>query len=361
MPASISPTPTYPIPGERVEISFAGLNAATNAVQLFAVTAPAGSALDTRIKESTKNRVRVFDGDTATKWIFEPDKGGVYTFTLEELTRVSPSLGMFAGDLGGTSSPTAVATTIVTLSVGQKLTHQLGTSQDSAELVVFIWGDYVRATTLPVHGIASPAIINPSSATAAAAIEATDVVAAIAALIDIDAGSILGSVATVFASLRDAYQAHALNATHHNVDDDVNTIGDGFVATSPKAAENSINELRRQLAAHMENPTDSGGTTRPHDAVDGANAFMTSGASTDAATHYAALVDAWIVYSGHIATGSPVHNSADVTNTAPTLSPLMTLHRRFFEAIADQSPSPPAATNAGVTTLAQRAGFKEAE
>lgn len=358
MAAALTLSPEYPIPGEKVRVSFTGLDSATTTVKLFSTIAPDGSELASQIQAATKSRVTVHGGDSSAVWGFVPDLGGVYTFVLEEYAAASPHKGTFAGDTRGAPSPTIVASTVLTLSVGQRLSHTLGTSQDSAELDVFVWGASVLPTTLEQHGVVTPAIVNPSSEAAAAAVEDSAVVTALGGISG-TASVVIGDLASVFASLRNAYQGHYANAVAHNLDDDVNTIGDGYVATSPKAAENSINELRRMFQGHLDNPEDLAGAGRPHDAVDGTNALVLSGASSDPATHVAALVDLWIAYSAHIALASPVHNSADVTNTAPALSPLMTLHRRFFEALANLSPSPPAATNSAVTTLAT-AGFKEA-
>jgi hypothetical protein len=357
--ASLTLTPTYPIPSEQVSVAFAGLAATTNFVRAFVTAAPKGSELYKRLQTETKERIQVHAGPSDKPWLLTPDVGGVYTYTLEEYQRIDPSAGMFQDDPGGAPSPTVTASGSVTLRIGQKLKHRLGTDRDSAELQVYVWADTVRPTTLEVHGEVTPAIVNPSSPAAEAAIEASAVVTAVDALTNQTATTIVGSEATVFASLRDAYQAHVANATFHNAADATNTIGDGYVATSPKASEASINELRRQLRAHMAN-TVASSATAPHDNPDGTNAFVTPGASSDPVSRIAALVDTWIVYSGHIATASPVHNSADGPNTAPPLSFLMTVHRRFFEALANTSPAAPAATNSAVTTLAQLAGFKEA-
>lgn len=356
---SLTLKPTYPIPGEAVEVTFSGLNSASNFVALYPTAAPEKSAIYMRLKESTKSRVKEHSGDSNVKWRFVPDVGGVYTFDLEEFTNVPPSLGTHAGDTRGATSPTINATTSVTLRVGQKMTQKIGTANDNATLEVFVWADTIRPTTLEVHGVATPRLTAPTSEAAAAAIEDSDVVEAVEVLANKSAGTIIGSIASIYEDLRDAYQGHIVNATHHNAADTHNTIGDGFVATSPKAAENAINELYRQFESHQQNNVESGGTI-PHNAVDGINPLVTGGASADPTTQIAALVDLWIAYSDHIATASPVHNSADVTNTAPSLSLLMTVHRRFFEALASQSPAPPAATNEAVTTLAQLAGFSEA-
>jgi hypothetical protein len=193
---------------------------------------------------------------------------------------------------------------------------------------------------------------------AAAAIEDSSVAGAVTALDGQTATAIVGSISTVFASMRDAFQGHLANATHHDAADTTNTIGDGYKATTAKGAEDGLNALFRAYAGHLSNVVASG-STAPHNLVDGTNGTVTTGASQGADTKIAALADMWIAYTANIADAA-VHNSADVTNTPPSLSPLMTVHRYFFEALASQSPSPPTGQNAAVTTLAQLAGFSEA-
>lgn len=350
--------PEYPIPGEQVEVTFTGLDSDTNFVEVFAISAPEKSSLHTRIEESTKERVRVHSGESSRSWIVKPDVGGVYTYTLTEQTITSPSLSGFHKDPGGAPSPVIVASTTLTLVVGQKLTHPLGTSKDFAELTLFVWNDTIRATTLEVHGIVTPAILNPSSVMAASAIEDTSVSGAVAVLIESTATTIVGNIATVFAGMRDDYQAHIANATHHNAADTTNTIGDGYTATTAPGAEDGINALFQAYAGHLSNIVTSPATA-PHDLVDGSNGTVTGGAGQGAETKIAALADFYIAYSAHIANAS-IHNSADVTNTLTALPPLMNLHRYFFEALASQTPTTPTGQNSAVATLAQLAGFTEA-
>jgi hypothetical protein len=361
--AALAASPERPIPRQTVKITFTGLASGTNQVRVFAVAAPEGSEVRQQMDRATADRPRLHEGPVDVPWDFTPDRGGVYRFLVEELQVQSASRAMFQGDPAGAPQTEILATSTVVLRVGQRLQLPLGVSPNTAQLRVFVWGDTIRPTTVAVHGEATPAVVSPTTLTATNAASATDVLTAVAALANETADDVIGNPASVFSSLRTAYAAHIANATPHAAADTHNTIGAGYAASNPSALIRAINRLRQQLRGHQDNLVDRSDPestpTAPHTSPDGINQYLTAGAA-DAASAIPALVDAWMVYEAHRVTLSSVHSSADTTNTGPALSPLMTVHRRFFEALTATTPTVPPSINEGVSTLAQLGGFVEA-
>jgi len=361
--ATLLSRPLRPIPGRPVEITFSGLDAGTTHVRVYAVAAPAGSAVRQRIDQATKERPILHEGPVETPWSFTPDRGGVYRFFVEEIKQTPSSGALFQHDPAGAEKPEILATSNVLLQVGQRMQHTLGTGRDTAQLRVYVWGSTVYATNVAEHGEATPAVVLPTSQTAANAAADSDVVTAVADLAGKTAATIVGNPASVFASLRSAYAAHIANNTVHDAKDEFNTVGAGYAGTNAAALRNAINVLRQKLRGHQDNLVDRKDPENippePHDNIDGSNHFLVAGAA-DVASAIPALVDCWLTYEGHRKLGAPVHNSADNTNVGPSLSPLMTVHRRFLEALFSHTPNTPPDTNEGVSALSQLAGFVEA-
>src|SRR5690606_35456947 len=294
---------------------------------------------------------------------FTPDRRGVYRFFVEEFEQTPSSGALFQHDPAGAEKPENLATSNLRLQVGQRMQHNLGTGLDTAQLRVYVWGSTVYATNVAEHGEGSPAVVLPTSQTAATAAADSDVETAVADLAGKTAATIVGNPASVLASLRSAYAAHIANNTVHDAKDERNTVGTGYVGTHAAALRNAINALRQKLREHQDNLIDRSDPnnlpTKPHSDIDGTSQFLIAGAS-DAASVIPALVDCWLTYEGHRKLGAPVHNSADNTNVGPSLSPLMAVHRRFLEALFSHTPNTPPDTNEGVSALSPLAGSVEA-
>ncbi|HEY3494755.1 MAG TPA: hypothetical protein VGK73_08725 [Polyangiaceae bacterium] len=359
--ATLVPAPEYPIPGQDVAISFTGLDADTNQLQVNATMAPIGSELRKRIDAARGEVVDVYSGSTTDPWRFKPDKGGVYTFELLEF-QVQPSSGaLFAGDPAGAPRPALQAKTTVLLYVGERLSLKMGEAPNQLDLVVFVWNNTVRATSVPVHGVATPALENPTSPAAASAKYDATLLLLVEAMGGTTTSSILGTFATDFANLKTSWNAHLADATAHNNADTLRTIGSGWSAATTKGAPAAINELRRLMVAHMgsltipaANPVDP--PVPIHDAIDGTTVFQSAGCQEGRASQYFALADAVVRLAEHKAIGAPVHNSADAA-AAPTIGPLTTIMARYITALRLTSPTLPPARNPGAATLEQFGGF----
>jgi len=359
--ATLVPAPEYPIPSQDVSITFTGLVAGTNQIQVNATMAPTGSEIRRRIDAARGQVVDVYSGSATVPWKFKSDKGGVYTFELLEFV-VRPSSGaMFAGDPAGSPQPVLQTKTTVLLYVGERLTLKMGEAPHQLDLVVFVWNDTVRATSVPVHGVATPALENPTSPAAASAKYDAPLLILVDALDGDLASSVLGTFATDFANVATAWNAHLANATAHNNADTLRPIAAGWSAATIKGAPAAISELRRLMTAHM------GSLTIPaadpvdppvpiHDAIDGTTVFQSAGCQEGRASQYFALADAVARLAEHKAIGAPVHNSVDA-GAAPTIGALTTIMARYITALRLTSPTPPPARNPGASTLEQFGGF----
>lgn len=359
--ATLVPAPDYPIPGQDCSITFAGLVAGTNQVQVNATLAPAGSELRRRIDAARGEVVDVYSGSAADPWRFKPDKGGVYTFDLLEFEVQSSSGALFQGDPGGAPRPVLKTTTTVALYVGERLSLKLGEPPHQCDLVVFVWNNTVRATSVPVQGVATPALENPSSPAAASATYDPTLIGLVASLDNDSAASILGTFPDDFAAVATAWNTHVANGTAHNNADTRHPISSGWGATTIKGAPAAINELRRLMASHMgsltipaADPTDPPVTI--HDAVDGRTVFQSAGCQEGRGSQYFALADAMVRLAEHKALASPVHNSADA-GAAPTVGTLVAIAARYITALRLTSPTLPPSRNPGAASLEQFGGF----
>lgn len=340
-------------------MTLSGTNADTNFVRYSITDAPDGSALKTKLDASGKAQSQVHDGDLATPYDLKPDKGGRYTFLVEEFTRgVSSNGGGYQGAPESAPSETKLAETTLTLEVGQKVETTLGFSPDTAKLVLYVWGDTVRATSIGVHKIETPAITSATTQKARNAAEYSTLQTAVAALAGEDAEDIIGSISTTFSAMRTAVDGHLNDGTVHNNADTYNQLGSGYAASSPAAAGASIAELRRRLERHFSN-TDATGAEQAdvHDTPYYRARFAAPGASASRLSQIVALADMYRVYDLHRSAGAPIHNSADSGNAPPSLPPLMSIHKLFIEQLETTSVSAPDSDNPGAALLAQDAGF----
>jgi hypothetical protein len=367
--ASIVVSPEKPLAKTAVRVTFASLEATTNHVELFATSAPLGSQLRAQIDSETSGRHLVFNGPSSARYDFTPDKGGVYGFLVQEVSRGEAKANVFQGDRAGAANPTLNAQSSVSVHVGEKLRLKLGQQPDECELVACVWGNTITATTVEFYGFGSPALENPTSLRAESAALNAALVAAVGGLSGISVDTALGSIAADFVTTRNGYNTHVAKTTSsiHDNSDELRRLGSGYVADDPIAAETSINALRQRFVEHistmfsLEPPAvpDPGDPLNPpletHDSPDGKAAFMFSGAASSTQSHFAALADMIVALEIHKAnTGS--HSVAD-DDSVTIASPLLNVHCAWFRALRLAAPQIPIERNSGAAKLEQLGGF----
>jgi hypothetical protein len=364
----------YELPG-KVRLQFTPTTG--NYVRVWAIDAPTASKVKGQVEADTQtNRVQVFEGGTADTWEAELDKGGAYVFVLQEYQQGSASFtGGYDGDpRGGNTALTQVGAEVErTVYIGERLSMQLGTgSHGFANLVLYVWNDTIRQTTVALHGETTPAVLHISTATTdrlatrrraeTAALDAT-VQTSIAALIDLPVDLLLPNASTLVIQMVLLIKNHMTNepGDYHTVGDGVNSVEIGnlpkanaAVYSTPEAFARAARVLSNRLRAHMENESDGAGDY--HAEPDFANAIIASPpppGSSRMPEVWASIADVYRAYEAH-RLNDDVHDLADTDNALfPTLDPLLVVHRDFLLAMQPLAPAAPAVTNPGVTQAAQ--------
>jgi hypothetical protein len=372
--ALLSTIPEYPPPGIETTL-VVSLNFGGNFARLWVTAAPEGSELRAKLDAAKQTigvtpRVEFKESEGTLDPIrYRFDKGGAYTFAIQEYTRGTSYGGGYQYAVDAAPSETKEGSeNSVTVYIGQRMTTRLGTPQDSATLVLWVWNANIRPTTVAVHGEATPAVQNPLTKRALIASRDSDVTTAVAALSGAAVSTAIGSLVTVFKSVVAVHNQH-VNVTAGSVHTETNLFAraPSMYATATKCTPEGVSALIRAQRLHYSNDendaTGSGasgpGSSAAHTAADSQNLPLLSGASED--DMVAAVSDCWRCHEAHRVTLSSVHGgTGDTTNVATALPPLMTVHRYFFASLASQSPSTPAGSSSGATLLTQLAGFKEA-
>lgn len=364
MAVSITTLPEYPTTKTAARVSFA-LSGGGNYVRVWLTDAPSASKYKAELTDQQAPRLKQFEGGVADKWDFRPDVGGSYLFAIQEITRGTTYGGGYKaapGYPGSGSYPGEVLVTesTATIRAGQRLEMPVGVGGDTAKLGLYVWDATIRATTVGVHGEVTPALLNPSSDKARAAIAASTVVTALAALSGVAAATALGTLSTVANNIIDKFNAHRVQGGVHAANDTANVISGSFKnASSPDALKKTIGEILKKLDRHMRNDDGNGtGSTSYHTNADQTNTLIAPPPG-DIAGCVVALADAWRAYEAHRVQGGSVHSSNDTTNTLTALAALPDLHRAFLVQIQPASPTPPSTANSGVVTLVSGAGMKE--
>lgn len=374
--ASLSTTPTYPVPNKEVRIAIALTESGTNYVRIWVTVAPEGSELATKITESTQSRFEVFDGDggAAQPWRFTPDVGGKYTFLAQEYTKGNGFGGGYEGDPLGAKTETKVGgEATLTLEIGQAVQQPIGVGADVATLVFWVWAGTIRKTTIALHGENSPRIESDSpSPLAKSAMETSAVKTALAALVDIACNpTATGTLATIVAEMVTDLNAHnaALGGVHSGADGDNVIPPELQSAPTPQTLIEFVNDALPKMRRHRLN--DHGGeTVTPAPGGTGSAAYHVVGTAkadllnmplyTSVGSHaeaYAALADIWRAHEGH-RVSTVVHGTADTTNALAALPPLLEVHRQYLTVLANPAPAAPPAQSSGVQHLISVAGFE---
>ena len=357
---TLTTSPVYPVPGQKVQVTFSALNAATTHVVLTPLLAPVDSELREQIDQHGARVEPVFNELATNRFDFEPDKGGVYTFTLREEQRSLERSKRHEKDTQGSPNPTVVATSTVTISIGEELTLQVGTGEDVTTLRLFVWGDSIRATTLEQHGIATPVLDEPQSQAAENAAIDSSVVSALEALSGQTATTVLGSFNSDFEAVRDNCNTHFSSAVYHTNSDALRSLGDAYTADSIVAAEKSVNELWARLNDHMLNVTNLDDSVDPpfpatHQEPDGTTYLITQGASSTRASQYMALADILVALEVHKDV-SDAHLTDD-SSASVAGSLLLQVFSAYVRALRASSPASPPEQNSARALLVHFGGF----
>jgi hypothetical protein len=373
---TISTLPVYPIPNRDARVIFTLTESGSNFVRVWVTVAPEGSKLASELKESTQNRFVVYagDGGETQPWRLNADKGGRYTLVAQEYTKGSGFGGGYEGDPLGAPTEVKVGTeATLTLEIGQKFTQRIGAGGDIATIVLWVWSDTIRKTTVALHAEDSPRIESDApTPLAKTAMETSSVVAGLADLADVACTTALGTLSTIVSEMVSDINAHiGLGAGVHDTSDTHNAIPRELAAApTPQTMIEFVNDALLKMRRHRLNDhggdasagTPPGTGSSAYHEVGGvprgdlANMplFQSVGSQEEA---YAALADIWRAHEGH-RVSLVVHGTADNTYALAALPKLLELHRRFLAVLASLTPSAPPAQSSGAQLLISVAGFQ---
>lgn len=348
-------------------------------MRLWVTEAPRDSELRKKLEQSTQSRVEVHAGDSDKVFTTSFDRGGAYTFIVQEYQRgASDYGGGYDGDPDAAPSETKLGSeTSQTVYVAQRVELPIGANADTATIVLWLVDDSVISTSIKVHGEATPAIQAQSpTPRAASAMEDPTVLTKLAALAGQTASTVTGSLASVISDYvaTTGWNAHVGTAgsVHTSADTD-NAIPVGLaMAPSAESATSFVETALQCMILHFTNDGSrsaaSGGTAVGRDSED---YHAPSGkkndqvnmplvkAGGDVASNYIAVADLCRCYEAH-RVSTVLHTTADTTNTLAARPPLMQLHEAFLTALASTAPATPSGQSDGVMTMIQLAGATEA-
>jgi len=371
MSVSFTVAPSFPVSGKSCRISFSASTGSR--VRLFVTTAPASSKFTKELTDNGATRTQVYEGDVSAPFDFVPDVGGVYTFAAQEI-QTPGFVGGFKGDTrafidigGGTLGSEKILSpeSTLTLYVGTRLSLRLGAGGDTATLAFWVWNDTIRATTVAVHGEATPAVLNPRSERAKTAARSSTVLSAVAGLVGLTAQAARGSDATLRALLDNVRTVASLHfgnaAAHANADSD-NQIGTELLpnALAPDSLAPFMNDALTRNRSHYTNDQDgtgpgSAGSSSYHKIAgnivpDYGNATLfRSVASPEEALN--AIADLIRAHEAH-RVDTTVHTAADNTYVvSATIPQLITVMRKFLESVAKSTPTAALGDSSGAALL----------
>jgi hypothetical protein len=350
----------YPIPGQKLRVTMTPTGGG-NHVKVYATNGPVGSKLQEAIDQAESGRLLIHECGTSEVWVTDFDRPGIYLLQFDEFIKGASSYGGgYAGAPDSFPSETRIGSSSISMSIGRRMACRVGTSKDSAELALHIWGTYVRATTLSIHGEATPSLAGPSTPRAANAIVVSDVTTALAALAGQLATTIAGSPTTVFNNIAAKFNAHLSHAGHAHSDGDNSLAASYLSPTSPDRLSESLAKLKELLDRHCRNDSGAGTGSAAsiyHSTADWINLPIADPPS-DTAGNALALADCWRAYDAHRAQVGGVHSSADGTNFCTALPALLNLHRLIFAELAKETPTAASTEHSGAMTLTTLMGLK---
>lgn len=354
--------PTYILPGKPAEIT---LTVDTgNFVKVVLTSAPKDSIWAKKLIDEDLNEVQLWEIEAGQKKRFTFDVPGVFVISVREFTKGGVTFGGdYLDDPSGIPDETWIANWSSTIQVGQKMTADIQINSEVGTLSFWVWGTTIRATTIPVHGEATPIFVGdtPKMKTAA---ETSAVKVAVAALAGQAASTIASSLATVADDLIGKFDAHIVKTTGstHASADTVNGIGTTYLgATTLEALGETYNLISSKMRAHYTNDTGTGvGTANWHTYADWDNLPLLTGIGNSVLGASLALASAWHSYETHRIDVSNVHGGTDTTNILTTLAPLYSVYQKIIAVLQTDNPTAPATDNSGATILVHRAGMTKA-
>lgn len=374
--ATVTLIPEYPIPNKPVQVLFSADNASCNFIRVWVTVAPVGSSLDKSIKntQDQRNRFEVFNGTPGSDFPLNTsfDKGGKYTFVIQEYKKGSGYGGAYQGDPdGGDLEQQLGSEQTVYIFIGQRLTQVIGPAQARSVITLWVWDDTIRTTFKSIHGEDTPSITaTPLTDRIKSSIDSSEVKTALANLVGVNCNTAIGALSTYVNDYFDNWNAHAVNTSVHNDPDSFNRLDSSLRSASTSSTLKDfvnksislqkmhyLNDNALDFASAMSGTQVGPGLADFHDASDRMHlSLYSSVGSFDEA--FGALVDLIRCYEAHRITMG-VHSNIDGTNVMSALSPLMLVHKAYLSNIATDNPTPPEAQSAGAQILISAAGFKE--
>lgn len=373
----LTTTPTYALPGDAVPltVSITGGTGA-NFIRLWCTDAPEGSTYKTQLQKTGATRIEIAPPNAPVAGGILPDvpfnaqldKGGRYTFVGQEYTfGASTYGGGYSNAPDAFKSETQIgAEQTLYIYIGQRMTHRLGSSiYGTASLVVHVWNDTIRPTSIEVHGVLSPTIVGASSPRAVAAKSAVAVTALVSALENVAVNTLAPSAALTT----------LLNEIKTDLNNHYNNVGGGYHASAdtindteivdlpdfyptPSALVRAASVLYVRLLNHMINGP-FGAENFHRAGADFSNAPICdpSPNESDMSYTFAIIADVVRCYETHrvdAAAHLPVDNNNPITSS---LGPLLSLHRAFLTAMSTFVPPTAGGAQVGVVQLVPL-GFK---
>lgn len=379
--ATLTTAPERAASGRKVSVALGIDETGANFARVWVTAAPAGSELRKKIDDSRQSRVEVFSGDANSIWENTFDRGGRYTFQVQEYTRGRASYGggyQYAPDTNPLETPVGTEYT-VTVDIGQRMTCPVGAGGDTATLLFWVWGTTIRESTVALHGEASPTIIADSpTPKMAAAMESTAVRAAVTALKNTAVSTALGDISSIVADM-----VTKLNL-HHGIAAGTHALGGGddtkipvqYASTmAPKDLPTFVNVALQMLKRHRTN--DAGDGTGPggalyHEPGGDPKADFVSMPIIDAVAGlsdaYAALAEIYRSHQTHLPPSAADPGEYHELPTGPytesdfelnALPKLLQVHYEVFSVLAAIDPAVPPTQTEGATLLISQAGFSE--
>lgn len=389
--ATLSYSPSLPIPKQRTTVTFTN-SAGGDFLRVWCTVAPTGSELYGRINDSKdpRTRVAVHEGSSGSTWSQAFDRGGKYTFVVQEYIKGSGYGGGYEGDPAGSDNEEQIGSeSTLYVYVGQRLTQSVGPNTDRCSLALWVWNATIQETTLAQHGEDSPALVANGTPTpkAKTAMESATVSTALASLVGQLASTALGAPFDV-ANYIECWNWHIAGAAQHADADDSNTIPVGLgSANTPKEFAQFLSFAINAARHHMTNdnaglpvdavPARTGGydSGNYHEDSDGdtigdwGNLPLVQGASSlDEA--YGAFADLHRCFEAHRQSTTVHSQSQDTIDRASALFggyvpeltelPLIAaVHAAYCAVLAQTNPPAPPAQSTGAQTLISGGGFKE--
>lgn len=376
---TLSTVPVYPPPNRQINVVFSLAGVGSNYVRVWCSNAPPGSVLRTKLDGTSdpRNRVNVYEGDGGSDhpWRETFEVGGKYTLVAQEYTRGAEAFGGgYEDDPDGAPTETKVgAEATLSLYIGQRMSMPVGVGADTAELVLWVWDDTIRASSIALHGEVSPALVNASPSTKMrTAMESATVLAALDALAGVAVATAIGDIGTLVSDYLWSWNQHTPEvATIHAIPGDMhNHIQSGITATTPADLIIFVNLALPRMRYHFTNDGTLGMVDFGRNSVDvhevGGNVkndqlnmpLVQSVAGAGEA--YIGLCDLYRCLAAHML-DTTVHTAADASEVLPSTSAtkLLELHKAILAVLASSSPAVPATQSSGAAYLIQLVGAEE--